>query len=78
MGTTLPDFLNPEFILIGTDSKADALFLANIYKKIHSAQSQIMQIESAELTKVAYNTFIGFKIVFAHTLSEICQKGGVM
>jgi UDPglucose 6-dehydrogenase len=76
MGTTLPDFLNPEFILIGTDSKADALFLANIYKKIHSAQAQIMQIESAELTKVAYNTFIGFKIVFANTLSEICQKRG--
>ena len=35
-----------------------------------------MQIESAELTKVAYNTFIGFKIVFANTIAEICSKVG--
>lgn len=76
MGTTLPDFLDPEFILIGSDNESDAVFLSAIYKKIHSAQSQIMQIESAELTKVAYNTFIGFKIVFANTLSEICQARG--
>lgn len=76
MGTTLPDFLNPEFILIGSDNESDALFLSDIYRKIHSAQSKVMQIESAELTKVAYNTFIGFKIVFANTLSEICQVRG--
>ena len=76
MGTTLPDFLNPEFILIGSDSQPDALFLSEIYKRIHHANSSIMQIESAELTKVAYNTFIGFKIVFANALSEICQVRG--
>jgi UDPglucose 6-dehydrogenase len=76
MGTTLPDFLDPEFILIGSDRKSDAEFLSSIYKNVHSAQSRIMQIESAELTKVAYNTFIGFKIVFANTLSEICQARG--
>ena len=33
-----------------------------------------MSIDSAELTKVAYNTFIGMKIVFANTLMEICHK----
>ncbi len=76
MGTTLPDFLNPEFILIGSDSKPDAEFLSGIYKPIHTASSQIMEIESAELTKVAYNTFIGFKIVFANTIAEICSERG--
>ena len=35
-----------------------------------------MSIESAELTKVAYNTFIGFKIVFANTIAEICAVRG--
>jgi UDPglucose 6-dehydrogenase len=33
-------------------------------------------LESAELTKVAYNTFIGMKIVFANTLAEITEKIG--
>jgi UDPglucose 6-dehydrogenase len=35
-----------------------------------------MSIESAELTKVAYNTFIGFKIVFANALAEIVDARG--
>ena len=32
-----------------------------------------MSIESAELTKVAYNTFISLKIAFANTIMEICH-----
>jgi UDPglucose 6-dehydrogenase len=35
-----------------------------------------MSIPSAELTKVAYNTFIGMKIVFANTMMEICHHTG--
>jgi len=33
-----------------------------------------MSIESAELTKVAYNTFISFKIGFVNLLMEICDR----
>lgn len=76
MGTTIADFLNPEFILIGANSKKDAEFLGNFYSFL-GARTMEMTIESAELTKVAYNTFIGFKIVFANTLAEIVsQRGG--
>lgn len=35
---------------------------------------EIMSFEEAELTKVAYNTFISMKIVFANTLMEICDR----
>jgi UDPglucose 6-dehydrogenase len=35
-----------------------------------------VSIESAELTKVAYNCFISMKIVFANMVMEICQKTG--
>lgn len=76
MGNTINDFLNPEFVLIGTDDLEAGQDLAEIYSKVHSAKSQIMQIESAELTKVAYNTFIGFKIQFANILAEIVDKRG--
>ena len=75
MGTTVWDFLNPEFILIGSDSPQDARLLESFYD-FSATNKMLMQIESAELTKVAYNTFIGFKIVFANTISEITEKIG--
>jgi len=75
MGTTVNDFLNPEFILIGAEDHSDALFLEKFYNFIN-AEKILMDIESAELTKVAYNTFIGFKIVFANTIAEITELRG--
>ena len=76
MGTTITDFLNPEFILIGENNNGDADYLVELYSGFIDAPVQLMKIESAELTKVAYNTFIGFKIVFANTLSEIADSVG--
>lgn len=75
MGTTIHDFLNPEFILIGRVSE-DSSRLVSIYKTFLSCPIVEITLESAELTKVAYNTFIGMKIVFANTLAEITEKIG--
>ena len=75
MGTTIYDFMNPEFILIGLNDSSEQDFLANFYSFVH-APIEFQKIESAELTKVAYNTFIGFKIVFSNALAEITDKVG--
>lgn len=75
MGTTVQDFLHPEFTLIGSDYGL-ALTLNNFYKTIHDKTVFTTDIKTAELTKVAYNTFIGMKIVFANTMMEICHKTG--
>lgn len=75
MGTTIQDFLNPEFVLIGRVSE-DSSRLVSIYKQFLSCPIVEITLESAELTKVAYNTFIGMKIVFANTLAEITEKIG--
>ena len=75
MGTTIYDFLNPEFILIGRVSE-DSSRLVELYKTFLSCPIVEITLESAELTKVAYNTFIGMKIVFANTLAEITEKIG--
>jgi len=89
MGTTIYDFLNPEFVLLGMDEGDGWKNLLDIYYKIYSQQLirpygkgnkernpfyQVMSIESAELTKVAYNTFITSKICITNTLMEICHK----
>ena len=78
MGTTMKDFLNPEFVLCGVDSRFTANKLKFFYRTITDAPFVEMNIAEAELTKVAYNTFIGMKIIFANTLMEICYRIGGM
>ena len=75
MGTTIPDFLNPEFVLVGTDGAHPGV-LKKFYSSIHSRPVFVTTIKTAELTKVAYNTFIGLKIAFANTMMELCEKTG--
>lgn len=77
MGTTIPDFRDPEFVLIGTDGVWPGPLEA-LYESIHSPSvfRFVTTIRTAELTKVAYNTFIGLKIAFANTMMELCEKTG--
>ena len=75
MGTTIPDFQDPEFVLVGTDG-AHPGPLRDFYATIHSKPVFVTSIKTAELTKVAYNTFIGLKIAFANTMMELCEKTG--
>ena len=76
MGTTIKDFLNPEFVLFGVDNEFAAKKAEFLYKTIHTKPFFKTTIENAELIKVAYNTFIGMKIVYANTMMEICHKTG--
>lgn len=73
MGTAMRDFLNPEFVLFGVVDQDAADKAERFYRSIHSAPFYRTTLENAELIKVAYNTFIGMKIVFANTLMEICH-----
>lgn len=75
MGTTIPDFRTPDLVLIGTDA-AHPKPLIDFYREIHAREPFVTTIKTAELTKVAYNTFIGLKIAFANTMMELCEKTG--
>jgi UDPglucose 6-dehydrogenase len=75
MGTTVHDFRNPEFVLVGTDGAHPGI-LRDFYATIHDRPLFITTIKTAELTKVAYNTFIGLKIAFGNTMMELCEKTG--
>lgn len=76
MGTVVDDFINPEFALLGADSPALSLAVSDLYQSIHSAPNVRISIASAELAKMAYNTFISTKIVFANTLMMMCDATG--
>lgn len=77
-GTVQSDFLAPEFVLIGVDDPQAADVLQTFYEQTVEPGTPIYKttVKNAELIKVAYNTFIGLKIVFANTLMEICHKTG--
>lgn len=76
MSTTVQDFLHPEFVLLGSDHPEAIVDVAALYRTVHDRPVHAVSIESAELTKVAYNCFISLKIVFANMVMEICQKTG--
>lgn len=74
MGTTIRDFIDPEFVLLGGDEDDR---VADVYRKLRPFMPFYRTtIENAELIKVAYNTFIGLKVAFANTLMEVCHKAG--
>jgi UDPglucose 6-dehydrogenase len=75
MGTTIEDFLNPEFVLLGGEYE-DTNAIASMYRSFINAPVMQMSIPSAEIVKVAYNTFIGLKITFANSIAEIVEKIG--
>ena len=74
MGTTIRDFLHPEFILLGAHHPETTQAATRFYATICDAPIYCTGIENAELIKVAYNTYIGMKIVFANAIMEICHK----
>ncbi len=76
MTSTISDFLAPEFVLTGADRDADVDPLRKLYGSLHDRPVYRCSIPSAELTKVAYNTFISAKIAVANSLMEICHHTG--
>lgn len=76
MGTTMRDFLQPEFVLFGVDDEQAAEKAESFYKTLHDRPFYKTAIKNAELIKVAYNTFIGMKIAYANTMMEVCHKIG--
>jgi UDPglucose 6-dehydrogenase len=74
MGTTIRDFLNPEFVLFGMRDLEAADKARELYATLHDGPLYETSIENAELIKVAYNTFISMKVTFANVLMEIAHK----
>jgi UDPglucose 6-dehydrogenase len=74
MGTTVNDFLSPEFVLFGTRDPEAVGKAKELYATFHDRPLYETSIENAELIKVAYNTYITMKVCFANTLMEVSHK----
>lgn len=77
-GDALNDFLNPDRIVIGVQSKRAQEILSRIYSPFITNQDQllVMNIESSELTKYASNAMLATRISFMNELSNLAEKVG--
>ena len=76
IGDIIKGILEPDLVLIGENNKKIGDIIENIWKKVCVNNPQIgrMSIVSAEITKIAINSYITTKISFANMLGNICEK----
>lgn len=74
-GSAISDFMHPDRIVIGVESKKAKELLSELYKPL-KAPIVVTNIKSAELIKHASNAFLATKISFINAISQICDKVG--
>ncbi len=74
-GSAINDFMNPDRIVIGAESKKARDLLTELYKPF-KVPLVITNIKSAELIKHASNAFLATKISFINAVSQICDTVG--
>lgn len=77
-GLAVKDFMNPDRIIIGTDSERVRKVMKEIYAPYIKDDKQLifMDEKSSELTKYASNSFLATKITFMNEISNFCEKTG--
>ncbi|HST20235.1 MAG TPA: UDP-glucose/GDP-mannose dehydrogenase family protein [Blastocatellia bacterium] len=75
-GSSIQDFANPPFTLIGADDEDSAGPLSRLYAKT-SAPIISLGIKEAEMVKYACNCFHALKVTFANEIGSICKALGV-
>jgi GDP-mannose 6-dehydrogenase len=71
-GTSIHDFNNPPFTLIGADDEESAELLKKLYAHL-SAPVITVRVKEAEMVKYACNCFHGMKVAFANEIGTICK-----
>jgi GDP-mannose 6-dehydrogenase len=75
-GTSIKDFFEPPFTLIGCDDAAAAAPVSELYASI-KAPLHVTATRVAEMIKYACNCFHGLKVGFANEMGNICKALGI-
>jgi len=77
-GFAVQDSLAPDRIVLGVMSDGAASMLREVYRGPLEAGSPllVMDLETAELVKVAANAFLATKISFINAMAEVCEQAG--
>ena len=74
-GTAVTDFMNPDRVVIGTDSKKSADIVTNLYSGLKT-EFVVTDIKTAEMIKYASNAYLATQISFINSVANICEKLG--
>ena len=75
-GTSIKDFREPPFTLIGAVDPAHAVPVAALYANV-TAPCHIVALRVAEMVKYSCNCFHGLKVGFANEIGNLCKVMGV-
>jgi UDPglucose 6-dehydrogenase len=75
-GAAINDFMHPDRIIIGTDSKRAVEIMRELYRPLYINETPILVTtpETAEITKYAGNAFLAMKITFINEIANLCEK----
>lgn len=72
-GTSIYDYYNPPFTLIGSNDEKSGKLVAQLYENVE-APLHFTDIKTAEMVKYASNTFHALKVTFANEIGNICKR----
>ncbi len=74
-GTAIADTINPDRIVIGSESEKAKKILIELHKPI-DGKMVLTTIEAAEMIKYASNSLLATKISFANAIAFLCERAG--
>jgi len=74
-GSAINDFMHPDRVVIGVESKKAKDILLELYKPLN-APILVTDMKSAEIIKHASNSYLATKISFINAIANICEKVG--
>lgn len=77
-GTAIKDFMAPDRIVAGIDSKRAREHLNKLYEPIclNGAEILFTTFESAEIIKYTANSMLAIRIAFINEIADLCEKTG--
>ena len=77
LGSIYNDVINSDVVLIGSNDNFGFKYLKKIYLPIYRnkiSKLKFLNLEEAEISKIAINTYVTMKISFTNTISQISDK----
>ena len=77
-GKALYDFMHPDRIVIGSESKKAIEIIKEVYRvlKLNDIPFITTNLETAEMIKYASNAFLAMKISYVNEIANLCEKIG--
>ncbi len=77
-GSAIQDFMQPDRVVVGTDSDLAKETLRAIYRPLELAENELLftDLESAELIKYAANAFLATKLSYINEIADLCEQVG--